>query len=138
MKRTDLIELLQQPTETLAVEIKRWLSPDDPIEAAKIARSNSSGHGAARPSEMENEQPRRLVSSDPDKNEEDRASRNCAPARNQKNKTGNRWAASALLAMSAQGRLSPRNLKSRRFSVSSATRTLLQASRVEWEDCSKD
>jgi len=46
MKRTDLIELLQQPTETLAVEIKRWLSPDEPIEAAKIARSNSSGHGA--------------------------------------------------------------------------------------------
>lgn len=39
MKRTELIELLQQPTETLAVEIKRWLSPDDPIEAAKIARS---------------------------------------------------------------------------------------------------
>ena len=39
MTRSELIEFLEHPTETLAVEIKRWLSPDDPSEAAKIARS---------------------------------------------------------------------------------------------------
>jgi hypothetical protein len=39
MTRSQLIELLQHPSETLAIEIKRWLRPENPIDAAKIAKA---------------------------------------------------------------------------------------------------
>ena len=39
MTRTELVELIERPAETLAVEVKQWLRPDDPIEGAKIARA---------------------------------------------------------------------------------------------------
>jgi Putative DNA-binding domain len=39
MNRQELIELLQNAQESLSVEIKRWLSPEDAIQAATIART---------------------------------------------------------------------------------------------------
>ena len=39
MTRTELVELIERPAETLAVEVKQWLRRDDPIEGAKIARA---------------------------------------------------------------------------------------------------
>jgi hypothetical protein len=39
MTRTELIALLEHPRETLAVEIKQWIRPDDPIGGAKLAKA---------------------------------------------------------------------------------------------------
>jgi predicted HTH transcriptional regulator len=39
MERSQLIELLENPQESLGVEMKGWLNPEDPAQAATIVRA---------------------------------------------------------------------------------------------------
>jgi hypothetical protein len=39
MERSQLIELLENPQESLGVEVKGWLNPEDMAQAATIVRA---------------------------------------------------------------------------------------------------